>query len=100
MGQIDRTLFTKWVKGELFICQVYVDVIIFSSSNKACNNEFSKLMTDKFEIPMMGELKLFLDFEIKQLSEGTFISQAKFSQDILKKFNMHEAKGKRFPMDP
>ena len=48
---------------------------------------------------MMGELKFFLGFEIKQLSEGTFISQAKFTQDILKKFNMHEAKGKRFPMD-
>ena len=48
---------------------------------------------------MMGEMKFFLGFEIKQLSEGTFISQTKFTQDILKKFNMHEAKGKRFPMD-
>ena len=56
-------------------------------------------MTDRFEMPMMGELKLFLDFEIKQLSEGNFISQTKFTQDILKKFNMHEAKGKMFPMD-
>ena len=76
-----------------------MDDIIFGSSNNAFSNEFSKLMTDRFEMSMMGELKFFLGFEIKQLSEGTFISQAKFTQDILKKFNMHEAKGKRFPMD-
>ena len=60
---------------------------------------FSKLMTDRFEMSMMGELKFFLGFEIKQLSEGTFISQTKFTQDILKKFNMKDAKGKKFPMD-
>ena len=56
-------------------------------------------MTDRFEMSMMGGLKFFLGFEIKQLSEGTFISQTKFTQDILKKFNMKDAKGKRFPMD-
>ena len=99
VGQIDPTLFTKRVKGELFICQLYVDDIIFGSSNKAFNNEFSKLMTDRFEMSMMGELRFFLGFEIKQLSEGTFISQKKFTQNILKKFNMINAKGKRFPMD-
>ena len=79
MGQIDPTLFTKKVKGELFICQLYMDDIIFGSSNKSFNDEFSKLMTDRFEMSMMGELKFFLGFEIKQLSEGTFISQTKFT---------------------
>ena len=54
VGQIDPTLFTKRVKGELFICQVYVDDIIFGSSNKAFNDEFSKLITDRFEMSMMG----------------------------------------------
>ena len=98
MGQIDPTLFTKKVKGELFICQLYVDDIIFGSSNKSFNDEFPKLMTDRFEMSMMGELKFFLGFEIKQLSEGTFISQTKFTQDILKKFNMKDGKWKRFAL--
>ena len=30
VGQIDPTLFTKKVKGELFVCQLYVDDIIFA----------------------------------------------------------------------
>jgi hypothetical protein len=36
---------------------------------------------------MMGELKYFLGFQIKQLQEGTLIGQTKYIQDILKKFH-------------
>ena len=91
--QIDPTLFTKKVKGELFVCQLYVDDIIFGSTNKAFNDEFSKLMTDRFEMSMMGELRFFLGFEIKQLREGTFINQAKYIQYMLKRFNMTDLNG-------
>jgi hypothetical protein len=41
---------------------------------------------------MMGELKYFLGFQIKQLQEGTFISQTKYIQDILNKFGMKYGK--------
>jgi hypothetical protein len=83
VGQIEHTLFTKKVKGDLFVCQLYVDDIIFGSSNKAFNDEFSKLMTDSFEMSMMGELRLFVGFEIKKFSRGTYINQAKYIQDML-----------------
>jgi hypothetical protein len=69
---------------ELFICQLYVYDIIFGSYNKSFNDEFARLMTDKFEMSMMGELKFFLGFEVKQLKGGTFINQAKYTQDMLK----------------
>jgi hypothetical protein len=49
-------------------------------------------MTQKFEISMMGELKYFLGFQVKQLQEGTFISQTKYTQDIPNKFGMKDAK--------
>jgi hypothetical protein len=49
-------------------------------------------MTDKFEMPMMGELKYFLGFQIKQLENGAFISQTKYALDLLKKFHMDKAK--------
>ena len=54
VGKIDPTLFTKKVKGNLFICQLYVDDIIFGSPNKAFNEEFAALMTKEFEMSMMG----------------------------------------------
>ena len=98
IGKIDPTLFTKRVKGDLFICQLYVDDIIFGSPNKAFNDEFAALMTEKFEMSMMGELKFFLGFEVKQLREGTFINQAKYTQDMLKRFKLDDVKPAKTPM--
>jgi hypothetical protein len=49
-------------------------------------------MTDRFEISMMGVLIFFLIFQIKQAKEWTFISQTKYTRDILKKFDMDNAK--------
>jgi hypothetical protein len=55
-------------------------------------------MTQKFEMSMMGELTYFLGFQVKQLKEGTFLSQTKYIQDILKKFGMKDAKPAKAPM--
>jgi hypothetical protein len=49
-------------------------------------------MMQKFEMSMMGELNYFLGFQVKQLKEGTFISQMKYTQDMLKWFGMKDAK--------
>nr|CAN59751.1 hypothetical protein VITISV_036637 [Vitis vinifera] len=47
---------------------------------------------------MMGELNFFLGLQIKQLQKGTFINQAKYIRDLLKRFNMEEAKTMNTPM--
>jgi hypothetical protein len=41
---------------------------------------------------MMGELTYFLGFQVKQLKDDTFISQTKYTQDLLKRFGMKDAK--------
>jgi hypothetical protein len=98
VGKAGPTLLTKTIAKDLFICQIYVDDIIFGSTNKSTCEEFSRIMIQKFEMSMMGELKYFLGFQIKQLQEGTFISQTKYIQDILKKFGMKNAKPIKTPM--
>jgi hypothetical protein len=98
VGKVDPTLFTKTIAKDLFICQIYVDDIIFGSTNKSTCEEFSRIMIQKFEMSMMGELKYFLGFQIKQLQEGTFISKTKYIQDILKKYGMNNAKPIKTPM--
>jgi hypothetical protein len=93
----DPTLFTKTCNCDLFICQIYVDDIIGSTNQKSCE-EFRRVMALKFEISMMGELTYFLGFQVKQLKEGTFLSQTKYIQDILKKFGMKDSNPARMPM--
>jgi hypothetical protein len=98
VGKADPTLFTKTCDGDLFVCQIYVDDIIFGSTNQKSCEEFSRVMTQKFEMLMMGELTYFLGFQVKQLKDGTFISQMKYTQDLLKRFGMKDAKPAKTPM--
>jgi hypothetical protein len=92
IGKTDSTLFTRKMDKDLFVCQIYIDDIIFGSTNKSFCGEFSKIMTDMFEMSMMRVLTFFLLFQIKQAKEGTFISQIKYTHEMLKKFGMGKAK--------
>jgi hypothetical protein len=55
VGKADPTLFTKTCNGDLFVCQIYVNDIIFGSTNQKSCEEFSRVMMQKFEMSMMGE---------------------------------------------
>jgi hypothetical protein len=47
---------------------------------------------------MMGELTFFLGIQVKQMKQGTFVHQAKYTKDLMKKFNMAELKPVSTPM--
>jgi hypothetical protein len=98
IGKVDSTLFTRRMGKDLFVCQIYVDGIIFGSTNKYFCDEFMKIMTYRFEMSMMGELTFFLVFQIKQVKDGTFISQTKYTHDVLKKFGIDNVKSIKTPM--
>nr|GEV85694.1 reverse transcriptase domain-containing protein [Tanacetum cinerariifolium] len=54
--------------------------------------EFEKLMYDKFQMSSMGELTFFLGLQVKQKSDGIFISQDKYVNEILRKFKYADVK--------
>jgi hypothetical protein len=59
---------------------------------------FTEDISKEFEMTMMGELQFFLGLQIKQAKEGTFVHQAKYTKDILKKFKMDDSKPLSTPM--
>ena len=67
MGKADSTLFTHKVDNDIFVCQIYVDDIIFGSTDQKFCEEFSRIMTKRFEMSMMGE---FLPWISNQANEG------------------------------
>jgi uncharacterized membrane protein YciS (DUF1049 family) len=85
-------LFTKTKNDDLLIVQIYVDDIIFGSTNENMCSEFSKIMQKEFEMSMMGELNFFLGLQIKQTKNGIFINQSKYIKDLLKKFGIEKSK--------
>ena len=50
---------------QLLIVQIYVDDIIFGSTNESLCKAFESCMKDEFEMSMMGELNYFLGVQIK-----------------------------------
>jgi hypothetical protein len=78
--------------------QVYVDDIVFGGSSNSLVARFVDDMSREFEMSMMGELQFFLGLQIKQSKEGTFVHQAKYTKDIVRKFEMEDSKAMMTPM--
>nr|GFA91679.1 retrovirus-related Pol polyprotein from transposon TNT 1-94 [Tanacetum cinerariifolium] len=87
-GAIDPTLFTRKTGKHILLVQIYVDDIIFASTDpKACDIFFNK-MKSKFQMSMMGQMSFFLGLQVSQSPGGIFINQSKFALEILNKFGM------------
>nr|GEX01510.1 retrovirus-related Pol polyprotein from transposon TNT 1-94 [Tanacetum cinerariifolium] len=87
-GFIDPILCITKHMGDILLVQIYVDDIIFGSTNPKLSKQFEKLMHSKFEMSMIGELKFFLRIHIHQSPRGIFINQATYAQEILIKHGM------------
>jgi hypothetical protein len=98
MGSADNTLFTLNHGTDFLLVQIYVDDIIFSGSSHTIVSRFQEMMENKFQMSMMGELTFFLGIQVKQTKQGTFVCQAKYTNDLMKKFNMAELKPMSTPM--
>ena len=97
-GHIDNTLFIKKYGQDTLLIQIYVDDIIFGSSNESLCKEFGQIMQEKFEMSMIGELTFFLGLQVKQTSDGIFINQAKYTRDMIKKFDMQSSSSANTPL--
>ncbi|GJV62329.1 retrovirus-related pol polyprotein from transposon TNT 1-94 [Tanacetum coccineum] len=88
-GAVDPTLFTRHARNDILLVQIYVDNIIFASSNTAMCDEFANQMTNKFKMSMMGQMSFFLGLQISQSPRGIFINQSKYAYEIVKKYGLH-----------
>nr|GEY62208.1 hypothetical protein [Tanacetum cinerariifolium] len=98
-GKINQTLFIRKKREDFILVQVYMDDIIFGSSNPQLCREFEALMHEKFQMSAMGELNFFLGLQVLQKEDGIFLSQDKYVGDILKKFRYSDVRSTNTPMD-
>jgi hypothetical protein len=98
MGSVDKTLFTINNSTDFLLIQIYVDDIIFCGSSHTLLSRFQEMMESEFQMSMMGELTFFLGIQVKQTKQSTFVHQAKYTKDLMKKFNLTEPKLVSTPM--
>nr|GFB93696.1 uncharacterized mitochondrial protein AtMg00810-like [Tanacetum cinerariifolium] len=99
-GTIDKTLFLKKNNRDIILVQVYVDDIIFGSTKKAWCDEFKASMKGEFQMSAMSELTFFLGLQVQQRSDGIFINQDKYVQEILNKFDLGSVSTATTPYEP
>ncbi|GKF21564.1 retrovirus-related pol polyprotein from transposon TNT 1-94, partial [Tanacetum coccineum] len=97
-GVVDPTLFIRKIGKHTLHVQIYVDDIIFASTDSKDCDHFSNEMTSKFQMSMMGQISFFLGLQISQNPRGVFINQSKYVNDILKKFDLHKSDHVDTPM--
>ncbi|KAI3505835.1 hypothetical protein L1887_28122 [Cichorium endivia] len=97
-GIIDPTFFVQSHQNHIMIVQVYVDDIIFGSTNQAMVDEFARVMTDKSHMSMNREINFFLGLQIKQTTRGIFIHQEKYTNELLKKFSFENCSTAKIPI--
>ena len=77
-----------------------MDDIIFGSTNATLCKEFYMILQTKFEMSVMGELKLILGIQINQYKDEVYVHQSKYTEELLIKFKMEECKLMATPMHP
>jgi hypothetical protein len=92
MWSADKTLFTLNHGTDFLLVQIYVDDTIFGGPSHTLVSRFQKITLSEFQMSMMGELTFFLGIQEKQMKQGTFVHEAKYTKDLMTKFNMTELK--------
>ncbi|GJR00420.1 retrovirus-related pol polyprotein from transposon TNT 1-94 [Tanacetum coccineum] len=90
-GIVDPTLFIQKIGKHILHVQIYVDDIIFASTDPKDCDRFSDEMSSKFQMSMMGQISFFLGLQISQNPRGIFINQSKYANKILKKFDLYKS---------
>lgn len=68
------------------VAQVYVNDIIFGFTKDKLAKSFSLTMQSEFRVSLVGKLKFFLKFQVKQIKDMIFLSQVKYTKELVKRF--------------
>lgn len=86
-------MFIRCNEENILLVQVYVDDIIFDSTNESLCKDFASLMHGGvWNICLMGELTYFSGLQIKQAEAETLIIQTNYFSELLKEFDMPDSK--------
>jgi len=85
----EHTFFVKTENGKMLIVCLYVDNLIYTGNNYAMFEKFKESMMIEFEMTDLRMMHYYLGLEVVQSTTCIFISQKKYVQEILERFQMN-----------
>lgn len=83
IATVDPTLFQRSSQKHLMLMKIYVDDIILRLTDESMVVEFSKLMVSKYQMDMNHEINFFFGLQVRQLAQGIFLHQEKYTFELL-----------------
>ena len=84
----DHTLFLKKKQGKITTLIVYVDDMVVIGNNLDERSALKEYLSREFEMKDLGPLKYFLGIEVSRSNMGIFLSQRKYTLDLLQETGM------------
>ena len=88
----DTSLFVQHTASYILIVLVYVDDILVTGSNPTTITAFVRAMQLVFSMKDLGPIHYFLGIEFQQSDKGLFLSQSKYTTELLTKAAMLDCK--------
>ncbi|XP_057452108.1 uncharacterized mitochondrial protein AtMg00810-like [Lotus japonicus] len=86
--------------GKIALFIVYVDDIVITGDDYDHIKHLKSLLAKEFEVKDLGQLKYFLGMEIARTKNGIYVSQRKYTLDLLKETGMLGCKAANTPIEP
>ena len=91
-------MYVKVKETEVLIVFVYVDDLVYTTNSVTLLEDFGRMMINEFEMTNLGLMSYFLGLEIKKNGNGIFLSQEKYVNDLLEKFQMQNCNPLKTPL--
>lgn len=95
----DHTLFIKKHQGKITALIVYVDDMVVTGNDDEERKALQSYLSKEFEMKDLGPLKYFLGIEVSRSTKGIFLSQRKYTLDLLEETGMSACQPIDTPLD-
>ncbi|CAJ2636366.1 unnamed protein product [Trifolium pratense] len=95
----DHSLFIYHHGNDIVYILLYVDDIILDASSDTLRSSIMAQLSSEFAMKDLGPLSYFLGVSVTRHSEGIFLSQKKYVEEIIERFGMSSCKPPTTPID-
>ncbi|KAL6349827.1 hypothetical protein AAG906_001714 [Vitis piasezkii] len=97
-GKTYSSLFILRKGQSIVLLLIYVDDIIVTGNDNNIISDLISTLSSEFSLKDLGSLHYFLGLEVKYLPNGLFVSQTKYTRDLLEHIKMMECTHINTPM--
>ncbi|KAM1561051.1 hypothetical protein ACFX1Z_004225 [Malus domestica] len=100
LSQADPSLFVKHTSQGTVVILLYVDDVILTGSDPQLVYDVIADLTKEFYMKDLGVLNYFLGLQIQYTSNGLFVSQSKYTKELIEKVDLQDCKPYATPCLP